>query len=235
MKFRIALENNVEGRSLAWVLEHPGCFAYGATPDLALSATPEAIFNYVDWINNRSALTDRLELDDIELALDETWDVYGIDEQFDLAVDGYEVNAWFRYDWKPLTQAEIERGLQILDWTRLDLLDTATSLTPDILIKTRPGERWNIEGILKHIGGAEWWYLDRLGLAFPKSDIPKDPFSRLEKVRQRLIEALPDLVGSKQVLGIDGEFWSPRKLLRRTAWHERDHSDHIRKLLTETG
>lgn len=29
MLFHIGLENNVEGRSLAWVLDHPGCFAYG--------------------------------------------------------------------------------------------------------------------------------------------------------------------------------------------------------------
>jgi len=34
-----------------------------------------------------------------------------------------------------------------------------------------------------------------------------------------------------QVVGLDGEFWSPRKLLRRTVWHERDHVDHIRKLI----
>jgi hypothetical protein len=32
-------------------------------------------------------------------------------------------------------------------------------------------------------------------------------------------------------MGTDGEFWSPRKLLRRAVWHERDHTGHIRKLL----
>ena len=29
MIFRIGLENNIEGRSLAWVLGHPGCFSVG--------------------------------------------------------------------------------------------------------------------------------------------------------------------------------------------------------------
>ena len=29
MQIRVGLENNIEGRSLAWVLDHPGCFAYG--------------------------------------------------------------------------------------------------------------------------------------------------------------------------------------------------------------
>jgi hypothetical protein len=29
---------------------------------------------------------------------------------------------------------------------------------------------------------------------------------------------------------VDFEFWSPRKLLRRAVWHERDHTTHIRRL-----
>ncbi len=64
-----------------------------------------------------------------------------------------------------------------------------------------------------------------------RSSLPKDPFQRLEVVRQRLIEALPSLAGSKQVLGVDGELWSPRKLLRRALWHEMDHIGHIVELL----
>jgi len=42
---------------------------------------------------------------------------------------------------------------------------------------------------------------------------------------------LPDLAGSSQVLGVNGEFWSPRKVLRRAAWHEIDHIEHIFKLI----
>jgi hypothetical protein len=44
-------------------------------------------------------------------------------------------------------------------------------------------------------------------------------------------EIFPTLQDSKQVVGADGEFWSPRKVLRRTLWHERDHTEHLRKLL----
>jgi hypothetical protein len=32
------------------------------------------------------------------------------------------------------------------------------------------------------------------------------------------------------VVGVGGEFWSPRKLLRRVAWHELDHLQHIQRL-----
>jgi hypothetical protein len=46
-------------------------------------------------------------------------------------------------------------------------------------------------------------------------------------VRQRLIASLPELVGSTQVVGTGGEFWSPRKVVRRAIWHELDHIRHI--------
>jgi len=50
-------------------------------------------------------------------------------------------------------------------------------------------------------------------------------------VRANLLEILPGLAGSSRVVGVSGEFWSPRKLLRRAVWHEYDHIAHIRKLL----
>lgn len=161
----------------------------------------------------------------------ETWDCYSIGEDFELKADGYEINAWFRDDWKPLTADEVARGLLILAWSRVELLETVKDLSEEVLEQRYPGERWNINGILRHIAGADWWYMDRLGLAFPRQEVPSDPFERLEKVRTHLNQVLPGLTGSKQVVGIDGEFWSPRKLLRRAAWHERDHTWHIQKLL----
>jgi hypothetical protein len=39
----------------------------------------------------------------------------------------------------------------------------------------------------------------------------------------------------KQVVGTDGEIWSPRKVLRRALWHERDHVEHIKKLIAMSG
>lgn len=229
MYFRIGLENNIEGRSIAWAVEHPGCFAYGETGNEALGNLPAAIEEYSGWIAQRETKT-WLTPGDIEIQLDETWETYQINEDYEQVPDGYEVNAWFLYDWKPLRMEEIERGLKLLSWTRADVLEAVKDLGPEKLNATYPDERWSIAGILKHIGGAEWWYLNRLGLAFPRLEVPQEPFERLDKVRSRLEEVLPELVGSKQVVGIDGEFWSPRKLLRRAVWHERDHNIHIRKL-----
>lgn len=230
MYFKIGLENGVEGRSLAWVLDHPGCFAYGQDGHSAMHHLPAAIQDYIDWIalhKHKPWLSRPVA----ELEAEEIWEVYTISEDYELAEQGYEVNAWFRHDWKPLTELEIERGLKLLTWSRADLLESVHGLNHEMLDTEHPGERWSIANILKHVGGAEWWYLDRLGLAFPREEVPNDPLGRLEKVRAHLVKTLPGLTGSQQVVGIDGELWSPRKLLRRAVWHERDHTFHIRKLI----
>lgn len=229
MTFRIGMENKVEGRSLAWVLGHPGCFVYGMDADFALAAAPQAIHNYMKWIadHEQPPWDDKK---DIKVKKEETWEVFAINEDYEFVEEGYEINAWFQHDWKPLTEEEIRRGIKLLSWTRADLMDSVQDMAPHDLEQSFPGERWNYAGILKHVGGAEWWYLDRLGLAFPQEQIPKEPFDRLEMVRAYFLETLSKLAGSKQVVGIDGEFWSPRKMLRRAVWHERDHTGHIQKL-----
>jgi len=230
MFYRIGIENNVEGRSLAWALDFPGCFAYEATSELALSTMPDAITEYSEWIAVRNGGKSWLDTADIGLAHEESWDVYTIDEAFEPAREGYEVNAWFRHDWKPLMAQEVEQALLVLAWSRADLLDAVYGLNSEQLSNKLPGERWSIEGILRHVGGAEWWYLDRLGLAFPKADLPGPALERLEITRACLVNILPTLVGVQQVVGVQGELWSPRKILRRAAWHERDHVTHIHKL-----
>jgi hypothetical protein len=231
MLFKIGLENGIEGRSLVWVLDHPGCFAYGAAPENATASVPDAIREYAAWIEGHSQ--ERwLEPGEIETQVVETWQVYSIDEDYQrVDSSSNSINAWFTHDWRPLIEADIETGLQLLAWSRADLLETARGLSQEILDQEYTGERWNIARILKHIGGAEWWYLDRLGLAPPQEQVPNKSFDRLEFVRSWLDKTLPTLAGSHQVVGVDGEFWSPRKLLRRAVWHERDHTAHIQALL----
>jgi hypothetical protein len=234
MIFQAGIDNNSEGRSIAWALEHPGCFAYGLNADAALLNLEGALEKYAGWILHHETHTWlNFAEGEIEFVVNGTWDVYSINDDFDKTseIDGYSVDSFFPYDWKPLTALEIKHGLDMLTWSREDLLKSVQGLTPEKLDATYPGERWSINGILSHVGGAEWWYLDRLGLAFPREEVPKEPLARLEKVRKLLNSALFRLDGMKQVVGVDGEFWSPRKLLRRALWHERDHTEHIQKLL----
>jgi hypothetical protein len=230
MQYQIGIENEIQDRSIAWVLDHPGCFSYGKNAQAALAAVPRAIADYAGWIASRNESQTWVDASEIELYLAESWDVYAINNDFEPAQDGYEVNAWFRDDWKPLTERDLALDDKLLTWSRADLLDSVSGLSTEVLNAQYPGERWNILGIVRHVGGAEWWYLDRLGLASPQQELPNDPFERLEKARKRLLDILPSLDGMRKVVGVDGEFWSPRKLLRRALWHERDHTQHIYKL-----
>lgn len=230
MRFRVGIENYIDGRSQGWALEHPGCFSYGLDGEEALTAMPKAIQEYSEWIESHNQGISWLDIENVEVHLEERWDVYSIDEQFELAEMGYEVNAWFLHDWKPPTEEETSTASLLLSFSRDDLLSAVNGLTQKKLKAQYPGERWSIEGILNHISIAEWWYMDRLGLASQKRRFPSDPFRRLQTVRSRLLKIIPTLAGSEKVVGVDGEFWSPRKVIRRAVWHERDHTFHIHQL-----
>ena len=233
MIFQVGIENNNEGRSIAWALEHPGCFAYGMNADSAALNLESALNKYAGWILHHETKTWLTFADnEIEIVINGSWDVYYINDDLDKVTeaDGYSVESFFPFEWKPLTSLEIKHSLDMLSWSRDDLINSIRGLSPEKRNATYPGERWSINGILGHVSGAEWWYLDRLGLAFPRAELPEDPLARLEKVRKNLTSAVFKLEGVKQVVAVDGEFWSPRKLLRRALWHERDHIDHIHKL-----
>lgn len=236
MLIKIGLQNLVEHRrSIAWLLDFPGAFAYGEDGPEALLGAPHALLDYQIWLGKHTSHSWVAELGDFDVRLVESWDNYDINDNFERLPPGpenYEVDAWFLHDWQPLSGEDIRRALLILEWSRSELLAIAGGLDGVKLAQEYPGERWSIAGILSHIANAEWWYLSRLGLApFGGSQLPDDPFERLQVTRARLVEVLPGLEGTAQVVGVDGEFWSPRKLVRRAAWHERDHTGHIIKLL----
>ncbi len=232
--FRIGYENNNDERTIAWALNYPGCYAYGADQLAAETNFPDAARKYVAWVGAHGGAWLQPG-DESGLINEETFDAYFVDATFDRVErgGGSMVESFFRHDWKPLTAEDIDRALQSLEWTRQDLFNVIEPLTPMQLRQKADGERWDINGILNHIGSAEWWYQERLGHPFParEEDLPPEPLRRLELVRGHLLRLLPQMQGVDRVLGLDGELWSPRKMLRRALWHERDHTEHIRKLI----
>ena len=50
MNFQVGIETNIEGRTLAWALEHPGCFAYGINAVGAAINLEGALNSYAGWI-----------------------------------------------------------------------------------------------------------------------------------------------------------------------------------------
>lgn len=234
MIFRIGIENNNDGRTIAWALEHPGCFAYGQDGQEAQRNFPQAARSYVAWIARHGGSW--VEDNGVQIVLEEIFDDYFINNAFDRLEPGKDttmVEAFFLHDWKPLSATEVERALKLLSWSRAELLDLVKGLTAEKLHQRYPNERWSINGILRHIGAAEWWYQERIGFPYPEMEdhLPADPFEQLALVRDHFNTLLPELEGMNKVIGLEGEIWSPRKMLRRAAWHERDHTEHIRKLV----
>jgi len=231
MQIRVGLENGFEGRSIAWALDYPGCFAYGQDGAEALLSVPQALLVYADWLGTHTQNSWLADLGNFDVRLVESFEVYSIDPQFDPVPEGYLINAFFRHDWKPLTKTEVDRTQQLLAWSHAELLEFASSLSPEALDAKIPEERWSRLGIVAHVATAKWWLMDRLGLAgTARAELPKDVFERFEFTHERLLEVLPGLAGVEQVVGKDGEIWSPRKLVRRAVWHERDHYFHLLKL-----
>ncbi len=232
MRIQIGLENGNENRSIAWALDLPGCTACGQDEQEALLAVPLAVVAYQQWVSKHTRDSWLNDLGDFDVRLVEVFNDTTIDQNYDLAEKGYTVNAFFRHDWKPLTRIETRRAAQMLTWINDDLLSVLSDLPDEILDRKYEGERWSIRGILNHVAGANWWYLDRLNLAgIERKDLPQDAFERMRLVQARLLSALGELEGLERVVGVEGELWSPRKLVRRAIWHGRDHSQHIQRLL----
>jgi hypothetical protein len=230
MIIRVGLENRIEGRSLALALDFPGCYAYGKDASTCLVAVPSALLQYERWIAQHSP-SPWLALGNFDVRLVDVWEVYKINSTCEENEKGDEINAWFVDDWRPLESVEIERGLAMLDWSRADLLSVVSGQTDPALDVPRGRDNRSIRGVLEHIARAEAWYLDRIGLYTPRIVSKPDSFAHLETMRSAFRRQLPALAGSKLVTGKDGEFWSPRKVLRRAIWHERDHTEHVLKLL----
>lgn len=235
MQLAIGLENESEGRSTAWALDYPGCFAYGQDAAEAIVAIAPAMIKYQNWAAEHTSTSWLAGLGDFDVRLAEVFDVYHVNQSYEQTAPGegtYEVGAFFRSEWRPLAALEVEQAAQLLRWSRADLLAAVNGLTDAELDQTFPGERWSIRGILGHVAGAEWWYLERLNLTgLARADLPADKLKRLEVTRAEFEKIMPDLVGLERVVGRDGELWSPRKLIRRALWHELDHIGHIYKLL----
>ena len=229
MQIRIGLENEIEGRSLAWLLDFPGCFAYGKDGTEAVLRTPQALLAFREWVAEHTANSWLEDLEDFDIALMEIFECYKVKKDS----GEYEVNAWFNDDLRALSTIDIERGKLLLEWSQVDLESLVAPLSKDQLEQKFAGERWSINGVLRHVANANWWYLDRLDLA--ETDLTaasNDCIERLNTVQQEFLQVIPTLANKSTAIQKEDETWSPRKVLRRAIWHMRDHYFHIERLLT---
>jgi predicted RNase H-like HicB family nuclease/uncharacterized damage-inducible protein DinB len=219
MAYVVCVEE-IDGRWVAHTPDLPGCFASDADREIAIKALPGAVESYLQWCRSHGLLVSGLSAPMIVNEVVRSW-AYEPDQ---------EVNAFFAADRPPLEKAEVPEYQYLLAATRADLLATVEGLRNEQLLREFSGERWPMLGVLRHVASAEWWYLDRLGLAFAREQLAEDPFERLDQVREGMLEHLPQLPSYQNVVTLGGETWSARKVLRRALWHERDHTQHLNRL-----
>jgi predicted RNase H-like HicB family nuclease len=219
MAYIVCAEEN-QNLWIAHVPDLPGCFASNEKRETAIQAIPAAVDNYLDWCKKHGIHVTGLSSPMIVSEVIRAW-------EFE---DGHMVNAFFAADRPPLIGAEISEFKLLLETTYEDLLASVADVEPEVANKVLPSEQWSIEGVLEHVAKSEWWYLDRLGLAFPREGIPEDAKLFLREVHAHMLVTLPELQKRGGAVTLAGETWSARKVLRRSLWHRRDHTAHIAKL-----
>ncbi len=216
----VVCAEELEGNWVAHVPDLPGCFSTHKERETAIGGVPKAVESYIEWSNGHGLRISGLSGPMIVAEVARSW-IYEQD---------YEVNAFFASDRPSLTEGEVKELERILHATRRDLEIELEEITDEAATTELPDERWTIMGTIDHVASAEQWYFDRLGLALSTSELPADPLARLMKVRDHTLSNLSALAARKGVVTLSGETWSARKVMRRTLWHERDHTTHIRKM-----
>jgi predicted RNase H-like HicB family nuclease len=227
MKYSVCLEE-VETRWVGHVLELPGCFSSTNEQKEAIAQIPQAISQYYAWVKDHGG---QYHSD----SSDTTLDILEIAREWAFPPHpDYVVNAFFASDAEPLREDEINNLLLFLEWSYHDLLESSHGLSQKIM-HTKVEDEWDIEGILCHTSRAAWWYLDRLDMAPKPETEPKTWLESLEMTKDQLAAILPKLAGMSKIEMDQGELWSPRKMVRRSLWHLRDHTAHIYQFRSRLG
>ena len=226
MLYQLGTEDIEPNHWVAWVFELPGCYSKASNREDAVANAPLRIAEYFEWLSSHNYKAPRVA-EPIEVEVSESFNSF-------ISEGDYIVNAFFKDDLRLLSQDKIEHALRLLEYTRSDLLQVVQQMSSDQLDKPIRGEvQGTIRGILNHVAWAEWWYFDRLNLAFKEEQMPDDVMKMLEKVRTHTRRQLSQLAGNTTITECIGERWSARKVVRRTLWHERAHTQQIIRYLNQ--
>lgn len=213
LQFSVGLEEGPDGSSHAHVLTLPGCVASGATRQEALNALPGVLGAWLRFLGSRGEISVPPAGTELEITVDE-W------IRTDADVASGESDVCFEADLPSLTQPEIEQGLRRFGDLRGVILSRVRRAKDEELESYFTGE-WTVRRVLDEMARAEWWTLTRLG-ASPLAELPTRTVGRLDTAAALIIQHLGHLPEERRdmVLELEGETWTPRKVLRRLLWIE---------------
>ncbi|MEJ7752521.1 MAG: hypothetical protein WKF46_06205 [Candidatus Limnocylindrales bacterium] len=230
---RVWLEPGYDyGRYGAWMLDWPGCFVWGDSREDVLSRVPGAVRRHAEWLASFGE----------PAAVPTSGSVEVVEEAAARVIDGYERNAIFAADHRPLGSGELEAMLRQLGFARSDLgrLRQRPVPAPGAPTASKGGRRdeaatalgaaaqREMDEVLRHIAGAEIWLASRLDRSVRYGGAPRDGdlSAYLEETRAWLIEQLRGFLARDPAMeAIDGkgEEWTLAKVLRRSLYHSLDH------------
>lgn len=146
---------------------------------------------------------------------------------------------FFATDREPVTAAEVDGFIRQMACARADLLALTHGLSDALLDRAPAPGSWPIRQILRHVAGAEQWYLTRiLGPGnVPRLRPSRSVWERLERTRALALEHLQALSEAQrsELIATQGEMWTARKVFRRFLEHEREHQAHVLEVLGAIG
>jgi len=222
-RYPLGLEEGADGAFVVHALTVPGCTATGAERDDALAAFPAALSA---WLRFLAQIGERVPAADAELEL-------AVDEwvQTDAKIAEGESRSIFEADFVPLDDAEIHRGVWWLGELRGRLLKRIRPLSPAEQAEPR-AEGWSVRQIADELARAQWWTLSRLG-ASPLGEVPERTIGRLDTAMAMVVQRFTELPAEARgaILELDGETWTPRKVLRRLLALEWEMGHLVEQLL----
>jgi hypothetical protein len=128
------------------------------------------------------------------------------------------------FDGEPTSEEELRRFQALLEavWHSFEV--TARAAEGKELRKGPRGGGRDLEGIIRHVQGAEVAYLKRLGGKAPGGEQTPDIWESFEPIHQSILATL--VLGQDELPAVGprgGRRWTPRYFVRRTAWHVLDH------------
>ena len=211
-RFPVGLEEGPDGSILAHSLSVPGCTAFGASAQEAVAAFQGALGEWMAVLAGAGEPVPPRDAE-LEVAVDE-W----VSSDGDVASG--ESTACFAADLPALTAAEIDRGLRMLGELRSRLLSRVRR-QPAAVLDAESDAGWTVRQILEELARGHWWTLSRLG-ASPMADPPEGTLGRLDTSLALAVQAFVHMPEDRRGtrLELEGEEWTPRKVMRRLLWQE---------------
>ena len=228
MHYDIYLQVKRTGQTQAHIPDWPGCNWQAKNPEEAMDHAEGAIACHQDWLRKYGKFC-RPASEPILPRLSQ--------QHISTASEGYLIG-FFETERQPVQAEEVPGFLDLMASARTELLLLVVDLPNETLIWQPAPKSWCIQDVLRHVAGAERWYLTRIldPTTIPRFMPCKSVWQRLENVRAVALERLSRLnEDERSAIISDGssELWSARKVFRRYLEHEREHTFHIQEILSQ--